>query len=222
MWILRMKRDTINNCDRITGGLRTVSSKSGRRYDYLTYQGFWHLEILSSFVFQDTTFLDPLLLYLLCWSLPIVQTSSCSSAQVGSWNSLNPCLLGDLIHSHGQDTGDYQRCTFPLHSRFMNPIISSSSPLWCLTGIPILISPTLDLWLFSPSLLVSVLHISVNGKSVLTVAQTPVFNSGWLSPDSAPLHPENPLVSTFKAHPQSNHLAPSLLSCWSNSLSFFV
>ena len=65
----------------------------------------------------------------------------------------------------------------------------------------------------------TVVHISVNGKSILPVAQISSFNSSWLSPDSAPLYPEN-LVSTFEAYSESNHLPTSLLPSQSHHPSF--
>ena len=50
----------------------------------------------------------------------------------------------------------------------------------------------------------------------------PSLNSSWLSPDSGPLYPENPLVTTFEAHQEFNHLPTSLLPCWSKSPSSLI
>lgn len=107
--------------------------------------------------------------------------------------SMYSYLLGDPIQAHGQDTGHYQTYSsgLDLSCKLMTHVshcLLHFSTLMSNTHSNLKLPCTGLLIVLTKSACLTVLHTSVNGKSVLPVAQTQILNSGWLRSDSSPLH----------------------------------
>ena len=155
-----MKKGTINNCDRITGGLWHVSGKSGRGVWLSDVTKFW--TAWNIFVCFPGCHTPGPLPSLTSFLVPPYHSDLITFKCPGGFLELFSTyhyLLVTSSRSHSQDTSDYQRCAsgldlpsrFQIHESHHLLLFSTLMSNWHSH----LTCPALNMELFSPCLLAS-------------------------------------------------------------------